>query len=75
MQFYRDGWGAYERHLAPIFPTVGKRKTQTIERKPLTLQTRIQRWARKPICFSKARVMQDGVIGRFFNRVIVGLPI
>jgi insertion element IS1 protein InsB len=27
MQFYTDGWGAYERHLEPAFHRVGKRKT------------------------------------------------
>jgi len=35
-QFYTDGWGAYERHLEPVFHTVGKANTQTIERKHLT---------------------------------------
>ena len=28
-QFYTDGWGAYERHLEPVFHTVGKANTQT----------------------------------------------
>jgi insertion element IS1 protein InsB len=36
-QFYTNGWGAYERHLEPVFHTVGKVHTQTIERKRLTL--------------------------------------
>ncbi|PSB13169.1 hypothetical protein C7B65_27130 [Phormidesmis priestleyi ULC007] len=75
MQFYSDGWGAYERHLAPVFHTVGKRNTQKIERKHLTLRTRIKRLARQTICFSKSIVMHDGVIGRFINRVIFGFPI
>jgi insertion element IS1 protein InsB len=43
MQFYTDGWGAYERHLEPAVHTVGKRNTQRIERKHLTLRTRIKR--------------------------------
>jgi IS1 family transposase len=47
MQFYSDGWGAYERHIDPVFHTVGKRNTQKIERKHLTLRTRIKRLARK----------------------------
>ena len=42
-QFYTDGWGAYERHLDPGEHTVGKRNTQNIERKHLTLPTRIKR--------------------------------
>lgn len=28
MQFYTDGWGAYERHLDPSLHSVGKRNTQ-----------------------------------------------
>lgn len=27
-QFYTDGWGVYERHIAAGFHTVGKRNTQ-----------------------------------------------
>lgn len=74
-QFYSDGWGAYERHIASGFHTVGKRNTQKIERKHLTLRTRIKRLARKTICFSKSIVMHDVVIGLFINRVAFGLPI
>jgi len=75
MQFYTDGWGAYERHLDPSLHTVGKRNTQKIERKHLTLRTRIKRLARKTICFSKSVVMHDIVIGLFLNRYEFGLPI
>lgn len=75
MQFYTDGWGAYERHLDPTLHTVGKRNTQKIERKHLTLRTRIKRLARKTICFSKSVVMHDIVIGLFLNRYEFGLPI
>jgi insertion element IS1 protein InsB len=74
-QFYTDGWGAYERYLDPSEHTVGKRKTQKIERKHLTLRTRIQRLARKTICFSKSVVMHDVVIGLFINRFEFGLTI
>ena len=74
-QFYSDGWGAYERHIPPVFHTVGKRNTQKIERKHLTLRTRIKRLARKTICFSKSIVMHDVVIGLFINQVAFGLPI
>lgn len=75
MQFYSDGWGAYERHIEPVFHTVGKQNTQKIERKHLTLRTRIKRLARKTICFSKSIVMHDVVIGLFINRVAFGLMI
>lgn len=74
-QFYTDGWGAYERHLEAAFHTVGKARTQTIERKHLTLRTRIKRLARKTICFSKSEWLHDVVIGLFINRFEFGLPI
>jgi len=74
-QFYTDGWGAYERHLEPALPTVGKANTQTIERKHLTLRTRIKRLARKTICFSKSIWLHDAVIGLFINRYEFGLDI
>jgi len=74
-QFYTDGYGAYERHIGPAFHTVGKANTQTIERKHLTLRTRIKRLARKTICFSKSVRLHDVVIGLFINRYEVGLAI
>jgi insertion element IS1 protein InsB len=74
-QFYSDGWGAYDRHIAPELHTIGKRHTQKIERKHLTLRTRIKRLARRTICFSKSIVMHDLVIGLFMNRVAFGLTI
>ena len=52
-QYYTDDWGAYERHLDAKKHHIGKRDTQKIERKHLTLRTRIKRLARKTICFSK----------------------
>ena len=72
MQFYTDGWGAYERHIEPSLHQVGKRNTQKIERKHLTLRTRIKRLARKTICFSKSIQMHDVVIGLFINRLEFG---
>ncbi|NJP09503.1 MAG: hypothetical protein HC866_08445 [Leptolyngbyaceae cyanobacterium RU_5_1] len=74
MQFYTDGWGAYERHLEPALHTVGKRNTQRIERKHLTLRARIKRLVRKTICCSKSVLMHDVVIGLFINRLEFGLP-
>src|SRR5262249_40646091 len=53
-RFSTDHWGAYERHLEPDMPSPGKRNTQKIERKHLTLRTRITRLVRKTICFSKS---------------------
>ena len=74
-QFYTDGWGAYERLLETAKHTVGKANTQKIERKHLTLRTRIKRLARKTICFSKLILMHDTVIGLFINRYEFGLNI
>ncbi len=75
MQFYTDGWGADERHLDPAFHTVGKANNQTLERKHLTLRTRIKCLARKRICFSKSEWLHDVVIGLFINRYEFGLVI
>lgn len=71
-QFYTDDWGAYERHLDQERHTIGKRNTQKIERKHLTLRTRIKRLARKTICFSKLEKIHDIVIGLFINRFEFG---
>jgi insertion element IS1 protein InsB len=71
-RFYTDHWGAYERHRAPDRQSPGKRNTQKIERKPLTLRTRRKRLVRKTICCSKSIQMHDIVIGLFVNRYAFG---
>ena len=71
--FYPDHWGAYTRHLDPEVHSPGKRNTQKIERKHLTLRTRMKRLVRKTICFSKTVQMHDIVIGLFVNRYAFGL--
>ena len=70
-----DYWGAYTRHLNTDEHEPGKRNTQKIERKHLTLRTRIKRLTRKTICFSKSIQMHDIVIGLFVNRYEFGLRI
>ena len=70
--YYTDHWGAYTRHLDPDVHSPGKRNTQKIERKHLTLRTRIKRLVRKTICFSKSIQMHDLVIGLFVNRYAFG---
>ena len=65
-------WGAYTRHLDPDVHSAGKRNTQKIERKHLTLRTRIKRLVRKTICFSKTTQMHDLVVGLFVNRYAFG---
>ena len=54
---------------------VGKRRTQQLERKHLTLRTRIKRLVRKTICFSRSVQMHDIVIGLFINRFEFGLTV
>jgi len=74
-RFYTDGWGAYQRHLDPRQHMVGKRATQQLERKHLTLRTRIKRLVRKSICFSRSVQMHELVIGLFINRFEFGLAV
>ena len=71
-RYYTDYWGAYTRHLDPDVHCPGTRHTQQIERKHLTLRTRITRLVRKTICFSKTTQMHDIVIGLFVNRYAFG---
>ena len=44
--YYTDKAGVYQRHLPPAQHTVGKLTRQKIERKHLTLRTRLKRLAR-----------------------------
>jgi IS1 family transposase/transposase-like protein len=71
-RFYTDYWGAYTRHLDPEVHSPGKRNTQKIERKHLTIRMRIKRLVRQTICFSKTTQMHDLVIGLFVNRYAFG---
>ena len=75
VHFYIDAAGVYGRHLPAAAHSVGKLHTQQIERKHLTLRTRIKRLARRTICFSKSIFMHDTVIGLFVNRYEFGTPI
>lgn len=74
-RYHTDYWGAYTRHLEAAQHDPGKRNTQQIERKHLTLRTRIKRLTRKPICFSKSIEMHDIVIGLFVNRYEFGVSV
>lgn len=67
-RFYSDDWGAYKRKIPSEKHIISKKNTQKIERKHLTLRTRIKRLNRKTICFSKKETMHDTVIGIFINR-------
>ena len=74
-RYYSDGWSAYHRHLASGQHVVGKRRIQQLERKHLTLRTRIKRLMRKTLCFSSSVQMHDLVIGLFINRFEFGLTV
>src|SRR5262252_4606993 len=74
-RFYTDGWGAYERHIAPAQHHVGKANTQKIESKHINVRTRIKRLVRRTICFSKTTTMHDLVIGLFINRYEFGVAL
>jgi insertion element IS1 protein InsB len=74
-RYYTDYWGAYTRHLEADEHQPGKRNTQQIERKHLTLRTRIKRLVRKTICFSKSIQMHNIVLGLFINRYEFGLRV
>jgi insertion element IS1 protein InsB len=71
--FSTAGADVYSRHLDPGQHTVGKTHTQKIERKHLTLRTRLKRFVRKIICFSKSMRLHDIVIGLFVNRYEFGM--
>jgi insertion element IS1 protein InsB len=54
-RFYTDGWGAYQRHLDPTQHVVSKRATQQLERKHLTLRTRIEGVSELLIPYQRSR--------------------
>jgi len=74
-KFYTDGWGAYERHLEAAQHQVRKENTQQIESTHSNLRTRIKRFVRRTMCFSKTERMHDLVIGLFTNRYEFGRPL
>jgi insertion element IS1 protein InsB len=74
-RFYTDHAGVYQRQLRLETHTGGQPHTQKIERKHLTLRTRIKRLARQTLCFSKSLRMHAIVLGLFMNRYEFALPI
>jgi insertion element IS1 protein InsB len=71
-KFCTDGWGAYEWHLDAEQHYVGKENTQKIESKHSNLQTRITRFVRRTMCFSKTERLHDLVIRLCINRYECG---
>ncbi len=74
-KFYTDNLKTYERNLESSERIVSKYKMQKIEKKHLTLRTRIKRLQRKTICFSKRSQMHDLVIGLYINKYEFGREI
>jgi insertion element IS1 protein InsB len=66
-RFYTDYWESYEKLIPEHRHWVGKAGTQRIERNNLTIRTRLKRWHRRTICFSKSEEMDDAVIKLFFH--------
>ena len=64
---YSDDNFAYKKHVKNSAVITGKRNTQTIERKHLSLRTWCSRLVRKGIRFSKLHLMHRIVIGLVIN--------
>ena len=69
---YTDNNFAYQKKISEDNLVTGKKNTQKIERKHLTLRTRIKRLNRKTICFSKNKEIHIAVIGTFINLYFFG---
>ena len=63
-----DAWWAYFDCLDQSIRLECKALLQSLERKHLTLRTRIKRLARRTICFSKSIEVHDAIIGLFINQ-------
>jgi insertion element IS1 protein InsB len=68
LRWITDSWWAYFDCLDQTLRLDCKALLQSLERKHLTLRTRIKRLARRTVCFSKSIVVHDTVIGLFINR-------
>lgn len=62
-----DAWWAYFDCLDQALRVEAKSLLQSLERKHLTLRTRLKRLTRRTICFSKSVVIHDTLIGLFIN--------
>ena len=66
-RFYTDQWESYGKLIPAHQHWIGKAGTQRIERNNLTIRTRLKRWHRRTICFSKSDEMDEAVIKLFFH--------
>ena len=74
-RYYTDKADVYRRHLPPDQHSIGKLSMQKIERKHLTLRTRLKRLARKTLCFSRLCFIHDLLIELYMNQVECGRPV
>ena len=74
-RYYTDKADVYPRHLPLAQHAMGKLSMQKIERKHLTLRTRLKRLARKTLSFSCSCAMHDLLIGLYMNRVEFGCAV
>lgn len=72
-QWLSDQWSAYLDCLPADEHQADKSELQSLERKHLTLRTRIKRLARKTICFSKSVLLHNTIIGLFINYYFFGI--
>ena len=68
VKWITDSWWAYYDCLDQALRLESKALLQSLERKHLTLRTRLKRLTRRTICFSKSVVVHDTVIGLFINQ-------
>ena len=69
-----DAWWAYFDCLDQTRRIESKALLQTLERKHLTLRTRLKRLTRRTICFSKSVVIHDTLIGLFIKGAFQNYP-
>ena len=62
-----NAWWVYFDCLDQALQVEAKALLQSLERKHLTLRTRLKRLTRRTICFSKSVVVHDTLIGLFIN--------
>lgn len=67
LRWLTDYYWAYIDCLPAAERIAGKAPLQSLERKHLTLRTRLKRLTRRSICFSKSEQVHDTVVGLFIN--------
>ena len=68
IRWITDSWWVYFDCLDQRLRLVRKAALQGLERKHLTLRTRLKRLTRRTICFSKSVAVHDTTIGLFINQ-------